>query len=154
MEGCNQERRGLFDGLSHFDGRFHLWLQAGFPIEQDVGDAQPRQRLAMAGLAPIANLGLVAENDDLLAADVLDDFGAHDRAFDAGRANARLIAIAGHQEHPAEIEALARLTRQSLDGDRIPRLDAVLFTACLDNGVHTFPTPTLSDWLTASSCRA
>src|SRR5207302_6924119 len=107
--------------------------------------AQPRQRLAMAGLAPIADPGLVAEHDDFLATNVLDDFRPNHRTFDTGRPNPRPVAIAGHQQHPVKIEALARLTRHSLDGDGVPRLDAILFTACLDTGAHQFQMSTLTD---------
>src|SRR5579884_2910547 len=76
------------------------WRRAGFnplrpqriPVKQNVGDAQPRQVLAVASLAAVAHLGLVAEDDDLLAALVLDHLGAHHRARDARRPNPRLGA--------------------------------------------------------------
>src|SRR6266513_5880618 len=95
----------------------------------------------MAGLAPITDLRFVPKHDDLLAAKLLDHFGPHDGAGDTRRADARFITIASHQQHRFEIERFARLARESLYGDRIPRLDAVLFSTRLDNGVHAFRTP-------------
>src|SRR5580765_6282061 len=91
----------------------------------------------MPGLASIADLRLVAEDDDLLAAPMLDHLGTHYGARHGWGANTRrAIAVAGHEQDAAQLELFARLTAEPLDGDRIARFDAVLLPACFDNGVH------------------
>src|SRR5438874_8759279 len=104
----------------------------------------------MAGLTTVANLRLVAEDDDLLAANMLDHFGTHDCPSNARRADSRRdVIVASDQQYPFEIERLAWFTGQSLDGERISWFDAVLLSARLDNCVHRS-----LRWLPASRCRA
>src|SRR5215217_6232900 len=98
----------------------------------------------MARLAPIAHLGLVAEDDDLLAAGVLDDFGTHDGAIDGWSTDPGLGAIASDEQHTTEVERLAGFTRQALDRDRIAGPDPVLLSPRLDNGVHSVLRPGIS----------
>ena len=92
----------------------------------------------MARLSPIADFRLVAEDDDLLAADMLDDFGAHNCTVYAWRTNTGLVvAVAGNQQDAIEIERLARFTGQAFDGNCVAWLDSVLLTACFNNRVHS-----------------
>src|SRR5512132_2213135 len=100
----------------------------------------------MASLTPVTHLGLVAEDDDLLAACLLDDLSADYRAVDARRSDARLaVAIAADEQYAFEVKRLAWLARQPLHGDSVAWPDRVLLATRFDNGVHSLlnPPPTL-----------
>src|SRR5581483_5000126 len=80
----------------------------------NLGHPEPRQALPMAGLAAIPHLGLVLEDDDLLAAGLLDQLGQHLRARHR-RTSERGLAVAADQQHAIELNRLASAPVESLD---------------------------------------
>src|SRR4029079_16238698 len=67
-------------------------------VGQDLGDAERRQRLAMALLAPIIGAPFLLEDHDLIAELVLDHLGGNERPGD-GRAAGLRTAIAAKQDN-------------------------------------------------------
>src|SRR6185295_19338598 len=82
-------------------------------VGQNLGDAQRRQLLAMTLLAAIVLPPLFLEDDDLLAARLLDHLGSDRRAGDRGGAG--LGAVAAKQDHLGKLDDIAGLARDLLD---------------------------------------
>src|SRR4051812_14715817 len=99
----------------------------------DLGDAEPRELLAMPRAAAVAALGLELEHPQLLAALVADDLGRHGRLRELVDVEHR-IPVAGQQERD-QVNGGAGLVGQALDEQGLPLLDAVLLTAGLDDCV-------------------
>src|SRR5918995_240853 len=99
----------------------------------DLGDAEPRELLAVARAAPVAALGLELEHAQLLAALVADDLGLHRRGGQLGGVEHR-VAVAGQQQR-GQLHGGAGIVGQALDQQGLPLLDAVLLTAGLDDCV-------------------
>src|ERR1700680_3851665 len=102
----------------------------------DLADRQARIPLAVAGLPAVARLGLVLEDDNLLAATVLHDLGQHLRAFDQRPAHGHLRAFADH-EHIAQLDLIAWSYLEQLDVEGLTLADGVLLTAAANYRVHT-----------------
>ena len=97
----------------------------------------------MSLLDAAARLGSVLEDDDLLAAILAHDIGRHAGAVDGRATDGRLVAV-GHEQDARELDRLARLRVEPIDGQLGAQLDAILLAAALDDCVHGIP---LSDRL-------
>ena len=85
-----------------------------------------------------ARLGLVLEDDDLVAPVLAYDVGAHDGAVHERAADGCLVAV-GDEQDALEVDGLAGLDLQALDLDLVAELDAVLLAARFDDCVHGSP---------------
>ena len=103
-------------------------LGRALAAEGDVGDAERGQLGAEPLLDARARLGLVLEDDDLLAAVLAQDLGrdagaVHDRLADGG-----FVAVRDQQD-AIERDGVAGLDVQAIDLDLRAELDAVLLAA-------------------------
>src|SRR6185436_2378588 len=116
-----------------------LWAIRSSASGFDRLDLDRRVRLAVAASPAACVLALLErENDDLVAAALLEDGRPHGRAVHGGRAHPDRGAV-GDQEHAVEGHNLAVHRFQALDPDHVPDLNAMLLPAGLDEGVHARP---------------
>src|SRR5690606_30676351 len=106
----------------------------------DVVDPQARILLAVALLAAVALLGLVLEDDDLLALELLDDGGLHRSAVDQWGADLRAV-IATDAGPFVQFNFLADLVGQLLDDDGLADFRRILPATYSYNCVHRLDTP-------------
>ena len=90
--------------------------------------------LAMTVLAPVILPPLLLEDDDLLAARLLDHLGGDRRAGDRGIAG--LGAVAAKQDHLGKLDDIAGLARDLLDLDDVVGRHAILLAACANDREH------------------
>src|SRR5262245_3068760 len=103
------------------------------PVSEDLGDADQREFLAVAALAPRVLAPALLERDDLVAALVPDHLAGHAGAAHGGAAH--LNAVAAEQEH-FELDDIAWLALELVDLDHVVGGDAVLLPAGLDDCEH------------------
>ena len=89
----------------------------------------------MAALAAMVLPPLLAEDDDLLAALVLDDRGRNPRALEERLPERDGLAVA-HRQHLAELDRLAGHSPQPFYLNDVLRRDAVLLTARANHSEH------------------
>jgi hypothetical protein len=89
----------------------------------------------MALLAAIVLAPLLLEDDDLVAALVLDHLGRDQRAGD-GRAARLGAAVAAEQDHLRKLDNVAGLACDLLDLDDIVRRHAILLAARANDREH------------------
>src|SRR5438132_589560 len=89
----------------------------------------------MAGLASVGLPALVLEDDDLLAAAMLDDLGIDRDARDHRLADANVAAVVGEQER-VEVHLRARGPDQLFDAQGFTLRDTILLSTSLNDGVH------------------
>src|SRR5690606_28196965 len=75
-------------------------------VEENLGDADRRQELAMAALAARILAAALLEGDDLAAAPLCHDFGRDQRAVDERRTDGDLVSVAPGQ-HMADLDDVA-----------------------------------------------
>src|SRR5258708_18423276 len=102
---------------------------------RDRVDAQHGDRLTMAVLAAIIVPALLLEDDDLVAALVLDDGRADRGAGHERRAGGRAFAVTDHHDIAA-LDRPARLSAQLLAGDHVILGYSVLLSASPDFSTH------------------
>src|SRR6476469_6783743 len=100
----------------------------------DAGDGQFGQLLPVTDLAAIPLLRLVLEDVDLLAAKVILDVCRDRSAIDDRRAD-RGRASSAEEQDAIERNFAAGIGVKALDANAIANLDAILLSACLNNGV-------------------
>src|SRR5215470_3015334 len=110
--------------LALFVGRRFLRLCLGAPtgcgllaLREDLGDTDHREFLAMAALAAGILPPPFLERDDLRATALIDDLAGNASAVHGRRAHLKVVA-AEHQ-HVAELDDLARLALDLVDGDDV-----------------------------------
>src|SRR3954447_20577634 len=120
---CDFFRRDLSRRACVWSDRFRLDLvRPGLARRvtiwsDDVADAHQRHQLAMAGLATVAHLRLVLEDDELLALALLDDLTEHFRAVDPGISELGFpVRVAEHQD-PSDFDLVAGLAAEPLHLD-------------------------------------
>jgi hypothetical protein len=91
----------------------------------------------MAVLAAIVLTALFLEDDNFVAFLVLDDRRANACAREEGRADF-CAAAATEEENFFQLDGRTFFAVEQLDFNDIVFLDAVLFTACLDDCVHSY----------------
>src|SRR5712691_2563462 len=101
----------------------------------DLGDPQHGLELPVAVFAAVIVPPLFLEDDDLVAAALLDQFGADRGAGQERRAGGHLGAVADHQ-HLSQLDRRAGLAGELLDRDDVVRGDLVLFAAGADHCEH------------------
>ena len=106
--------------------------------EGDVRDAQPGQVGAGALLDAGARLGLVLEDDDLVAALLAQHLRRDAGAIDERASDRRGVAV-GDEQDAIERDGVAGLDVQPIDLDLSAELDAVLLAAGFDDCVHGVP---------------
>lgn len=99
-------------------------------------DLNFRVSLPVALFALVLFAALLFEDDDLVAATVLDDRGGDARALDRGRA--RLEAVVGGDDERFEFDRLAGLLVEQGDAHGLALRDAELFAARPDDCVSHF----------------
>src|SRR5699024_2411933 len=102
-------------------------------------DLQPGQLLAVALALLVAGLVLVAEDPDLVAAEVLDLLGGDLDLRELVLGGGDLVAV--DQQHGSEIDAVARLACHAVDHDGVTDRHLLLTTACADDCVHHVNAP-------------
>src|SRR6516225_256346 len=85
-------------------------------------------------LAAIVGATLLLEDDDLVAALLLQHFRRDQCPGDQGTAG--FGAVAAEQEHLAELDDVARLARNALDLDNVVRCHAILLAAHANDREH------------------
>src|SRR3972149_5168303 len=149
--GASPRRRRLRlrDGLG--DGWAPLWrLRHGAGVV-DLLHRELREALAVAALAPRADLRLVLEADYLAPFAVLDDLG-DDHRVRHGRAAYRHLLPVRDEEHVAQLHAAARRGVECRHAQHAARAHAILLSAGTDYSVYRKPPkgPTHSIGLPAS----
>src|SRR5262245_13747583 len=100
----------------------------------DLEHPHRRDLLTVAVPATVALAALLFEDADLLGAAVRDDLAAHARALDQRGADAD-GAVAGGEQHLAELDRVTDIARETLDVDQVSGGDAVLLASGADDGV-------------------
>src|ERR687887_830895 len=102
LDGGSRSRRGRGDFFKALLGGCRCPGPVPPSREDDVGDAESRQPLPMAGLAAVPYLGLEAEDNELLAALPLHHLGLHGRAGQSGAPDLGRGAIATDHQDPVQ----------------------------------------------------
>src|SRR5690625_5792329 len=105
----------------------------------DARDLQPGQLLAVALALLVPGLVLVAEDPDLVAAEVLDLVGGDLHLGELVLGGGDLVTV--NQQHWSEIDAVARLACHAVDHDGVTDRHLLLTTACADDCVHHVTAP-------------
>src|SRR5262249_30746079 len=105
------------------------------PLSLDRLDADLGEILPVARPAPVVLAPLHLEDADLRPAALRGDRADCLRAGDQRLADAR-VAIAAHEQHLGELDAIADGTRKLLHAHGLARLDAVLLATRADHRVH------------------
>src|SRR5699024_2617862 len=87
----------------------------------------------------VTGLVLVAEDPDLVAAEVLDLLGGDLDLRELVLGGGDLVAV--DQQHGSEIDAVARLACHAVDHDGVTDRHLLLTTACADDCVHHVNAP-------------
>src|SRR5256714_7750492 len=111
-----------------------LLLSPALLTEGDILDADLGKSLPMALLFRVVLTALVLEDNDLLAASMLDDLASDVRAFERGTADVPLVAIRA-EDDILEGDLRARVPCQAGNSDCLSGLGAELFAARSDDGV-------------------
>src|SRR5690625_6883540 len=105
----------------------------------DARDLQPGQLLAVALALLVPGLVLVAEDADLVAAEVLDLLGGDLLLGELILGGGDLVAV--NQQHGCEIDAVARFACHAVDHAGLTDRHLLLTTACADDCVHHVTAP-------------
>src|SRR5262245_24158790 len=104
-------------------------------LRADAADLDAGEVAAIAAPAVVILRALVLHDANLLAAEVLDDLGAHRGLGDVGGADLHLVAV-GEQHDAVERQRLAGLARQARDLQHLVLLGAHLRAVDVQNDVH------------------
>src|SRR5688572_7870215 len=88
-------------------------------------DLEPEVALPVAGLAPVAHLVLVLEDDDLAPLDLADHVGQDARPRNRGLPDGDVLAVADQQDL-VERDLATSLGRELLDVEALAGLNPVL----------------------------
>ena len=91
-------------------------------------------QLAMAAQASVAGLVLVLEDVNLAATSLLDDFAVDGGGLDSWRADSD-VAAAVDEQHVVELDRVAGVAVEALEGHDLTGRDSILFAAAANNGV-------------------
>src|SRR6266566_5018577 len=109
-----------------------LLLSPALLAEGDILDADLGERLPMALLFRVVLTALLLEDDDLLAASLLDDLAGHASAFHNRSADMRLVAV-GAEDDVVEGDLRPGVAGQTGNSDSFSGLGAELFAAGSDD---------------------
>ena len=127
-----------FAGTAVGCGTLTCFMRLGgwFPLEFDGFDLNDGKLLAVAALFLVALALLFLEDDDLVAALVLEDFGRNLGTREQGRADAETRAFAGG-EHIGDLDRRAFLGAGiEVDGQDVALGDGELLALRADGGFH------------------
>src|SRR5262249_21758350 len=121
----------------------------------DRGDLHGGLVLAMTHAAPVVLAALLLVDEDPRPAVLGDDDAAHGCAVDQGCAHLDLVAVAA-KEDLRELDFLARLAGQFLNGQAQPGADAVLLAAGSDHRIRhgLFPSKAGDPYRSRASCQS
>ena len=105
----------------------------------DLGDFNLGVRLTMALLTAIVLLGLVLEDDNLLAADLADDLALNLDTLDNRSADLDFALVLN--EHDVKRDGGVNLSIDLLDVDHVALTNAVLLATSRNNSVHMVTPP-------------
>src|SRR5262249_53967938 len=103
---------------------------------ENLGDANDREFVPIAALAPRILAATLLEGDYLIAARVLEYLTGNGRTRDGRRAELRCVTA--NDQHLAELDDLARVAIHPVHPDHIFGGDPVLFAASPDDCEHLF----------------
>jgi hypothetical protein len=111
-----------------------IFRTGGLTVGQDLSDSQSCVGLPVPVTAAVPRLVFVLEDQDLLAAALVQDLGNHARSFNEGSAQLN-VAVAAHEQHLTELDQRSGFGRDPIDVKRLVRLHAILPAAGTDYGV-------------------
>src|SRR6185437_16147946 len=136
--GCSLLRRGLLGGLLggfRFGGSLLRRLGA---TRQDFRNPDDGLVLTVAALATRILAATLLERDDGGGAALLDHFHGHGGAFNEGRADRGVLALA-HGEDFGDFDDVASIAGDLADGDDVIGGNAILLATRFDDCEHFLP---------------
>jgi hypothetical protein len=107
-------------------------------LNRDFFDPQGGEGLAVALALVISLPPFHFENDDLLRPALIQNLSHHFDIGQIGAADQDLLSL-GVVKDPGEFDLVALLAHDLFDPQGVPGRDLVLFSPCLNDGVHRSP---------------